>query len=210
MNKVLLFGFGDKWGKHFISYLSKKGIQIDSVSSKELELPNVNNIKIDWFGLDRNKIKELIDPDTKYDLIFFNHNNGGAPSDHFLKPGNEIDLGQWNYNYWISCQLPYVVIHHLSNSITENTKIGWMLTGLIIGSDKSLYQYAGYAGVKSTNLHIMRGFSQFHRGIFFGLNPIWFPEEQWDKDAEQIFKVIDSLTTKDTGKSFNKDGSFWI
>lgn len=210
MKKVLLFGSGKKWGKEFLKYLSFLNIKVDSVSSEYIDLPNVNNIKVDWFNLDRNKIKSIIDPYKKYDLIFFNHNNGGSPGEHYLSPHNEMDLGSWNYNYWISCQLPYVVIHHLSNSISQDTKIGWMLTGLIEGRDENLFKYAGYAGVKSTNLHILRGFSKFHPGIFFGINPIWFPEEDWPKDAKQIFHVIESLKSKDNGKCFNKDGSFWI
>jgi hypothetical protein len=85
-----------------------------------------------------------------------------------------------------------------------------MLTGLIVGNDSNLYQYAGYASIKSTNLHIMIGFSEFHKGIFFAINPIWFPVEDYKKDAKQISNIIERLETKDTGKSFMKDSSFWI
>jgi hypothetical protein len=85
-----------------------------------------------------------------------------------------------------------------------------MLTGLIVGNDTSRYQYAGYASIKSTNLHIMRGFSEFHKGIFFAINPIWFPVEDYKTDAKQISSIIERLETKDTGKSFMKDGSLWL
>lgn len=208
MNKVLLFGGGTKWGNSFTRCLLSKNIEIDLITSSPVDLPNVNNLQVDWFALDRDKIKSLIDPTKKYDLIFFNHNSGGAPSDHFLKPNNEIELDQWNYSYWINCQLPYVVVHHCN--VQEDTKIGWMLTGLITGSERNLYQYAGYAGVKSTNLHIMRGFSVSHPGIFFALNPLWFPVQDYDKDSIQIYDIISKLTPLDTGKAINKDGSEWI
>ena len=85
-----------------------------------------------------------------------------------------------------------------------------MLTGLIVGNDTSRYQYAGYASIKSTNLHIMRGFSQFHKGIFFAINPSWFPVEDYKKDAEQISSIIERLESKDNGKSFMKTGVEWI
>lgn len=208
MNKVLLFGGGTKWGHSFTHCLSSKDIEVDLVTSNPVNLPNVNNIVVNWYNLDRDKIKLLLDTQREYDLIFFNHNSGGAPSDHFLKPNNEIELNQWNYSYWINCQLPYVVVHHCN--IQPQTKIGWMLTGLISGSDCNLYQYAGYAGVKSTNLHIMRGFSVSHPGIFFALNPLWFPEQDYEKDSTQIYNLISNLTYKDNGKAINKDGSEWI
>jgi hypothetical protein len=56
----------------------------------------------------------------------------------------------------------------------------------------------------------MRGFSQFHPGIFFAINPIWFPIEDYTKDAIQISKVIDNLKIADTGKSFMKTGNSWL
>jgi hypothetical protein len=67
----------------------------------------------------------------------------------------------------------------------------------------------GYASVKSTNLHLMRGFSLHYPGIFFCINPIWFPKEEFSKDAEQIFSLIIKLQSADNGKVFNKDGNEW-
>jgi hypothetical protein len=56
----------------------------------------------------------------------------------------------------------------------------------------------------------MRGFSQFHPGIFFAINPIWFPLEDYKKDAIQITYVIENLSKNDNGQSFMKDGSVWL
>jgi hypothetical protein len=154
-------------------------------------------------------IKELLVKE-EYDLIFFNQNSGGGPGGDDFGPSRDYSIDHWNIHNWINCQLPYIVIKHLSSTITEKTRIGWMLTGLIVGNDTSRYQYAGYASIKSTNLHIMRGFSEFHKGIFFAINPIWFPVEDYKTDAEQISNIIERLESKDNGKSFMKDGSFWL
>lgn len=210
MKTALLFGCGSKWGAAFTKHLSNLGYQVDLVTSSDFEYPNVNVIKINWFALDPDSIKLLLDNNKSYDLIFFNQNSGGSVGEHYFKPGNVYDIAQWNYHNWVNCQLPYIVIQHLSKSITDNTKVGWMMTGLIVGHEKDKFQYAGYASVKSTNLHIMRGFSMSHPGIFFAINPIWFPEAEYQKDAHSIEKVIVNLTTVDSGKSFNKDGSFWL
>jgi hypothetical protein len=210
MKKALLVGCGSKWGGIFTKHLSDVGYQIDLISNSDFDYPNVNLIKIDWFNLDVQSIKNLIDNNVKYDLIFFNQNSGGGINEEFFKPGNDYNIEHWNYHSWINCQLPYFIVKHLSKSISNETKIGWMMTGLIVGNESKLYRYAGYASVKSSNLHFMRAFSQFHPGIFFAINPGWFPEEKYLEDANSISKVIDNLKEKDSGKSFNKDGSFWI
>jgi hypothetical protein len=206
MKTALLVGCGSKWGAEFTKHLSDRGYQIDLLSGSDFSYPNVTAIRINWFELTVDKIKELV-PKKNYDLIFFNQNSGGSPNDHYLKPGNELDVGQWNYHNWINVQLPYYLVKHLA---TTTTKVGWMLTGLIAGHDANMFQYAGYATVKSANLHIMRGFSQFHPGVFFAINPLWFPLEDYAKDAEQITSVIESLKLTDSGKTFNKNGSEWL
>jgi hypothetical protein len=207
--KALLFGCGSKWGLSFTTHLSDCGYEIDLISSSDIILTNVNNYKINWLTSNENSIKNILKK-QKYDLIFFNQNSGGGPNGEDLSPTRTFPLDHWNLHQWINCQLPYVVVKHLSETIDDSTKIGWMLTGLIKGNDSNLYQYAGYASLKSTNLHIMRGFSQYHSGIFFAINPIWFPVEDYKKDAIQIASVIEKLEKKDSGKSFNKNGSEWI
>lgn len=210
MQNALIFGGGSKWGAEFVRLLSKKNYAVDLITGSDFTGNHVNTFKISWFDLNHNKIKEIIDSNKSYDLIFFNQNSGGAPNDHFLNPGNEIDINSWNYNFWLDCQLPYFVIHHLSKSINSETKIGWMLTGLITNQEKKLFQYSGYSGNKSFNLHILRGFSQFHQGIFFGINPWSLSAENYEKDSKNILSIIESIENKDNGKTFNKDGSYWI
>lgn len=208
--QALLVGCGSKWGAEFAKELADQNYSIDLVTGSELIYSNINNIKINWNSISPSIIESKIDPNKKYDLIFFNQNSGGSPNDHFLKSGNKLDINSWNYSFWINCQLPYIIVQHLTNSISSTTKIGWMLTGLIIGREKNLFKYAGYASTKSTNLHLMRGFSEFHHGIFFAINPIWFPIENYKVDAKQIYKVIENLSTADNGKTFTKDGREWI
>ena len=206
MKTALLVGCGSKWGASFTKHLSQNGYQIDLLTGSNFEYPNVNTVHLNWFELTVDKVKELV-PKKHYDLIFFNQNSSGSPNDHYLKPGNDLDISQWNYHNWINVQLPYYIVKHLA---TTTTKVGWMLTGLITGHDANMFQYAGYITLKSSNLHIMRGFSQLHPGVFFAINPGWLPLQDYDKDALQIKNVIESLTTNDSGKSFNKDGSVWI
>jgi hypothetical protein len=208
---VLLFGAGSKWGAHFTRYLADNGCKIDLITSKNFQYHNVNTIPIDWNSVDMNKLKEILlnCKNKTYDLIFFNQNSGGNPNDTMFIPGNILDQNNWNKSFWVDVQLPYYAIKILNQSIVDNTKIGWMLTGLINGHDSKFWKYAGYAAAKTANLNIMRGFSQASRGIFFCINPIWFPENQTQIDCESIHTIITSLVAEDNGKIFTKEGVEW-
>jgi len=208
--RVLLVGSGANWGSVFTKYIADQGHIVDLVTSKEFSYNNVNAIKINWENseVEINTINETLN-NNQYDIIFFNQNSYGVPNEHDFSKERTASKQSWDLAYWINCQLPYYMLKHLSNSIHENTKIGWMLTGLIDGKEVAMRKYAGYASVKSTNLHLMRGFSLHHTGIFFCINPIWFPKDDFSKDAEQIFSVITKLQSTDNGKVFNKDGNEW-
>lgn len=207
--KSLLLGCGSKWGAEFTKCLVKHGYTVDLMTKTGMNYPNVNNIIVDWNDLNSQNIKDIV-PLKDYDLVFFNQNSGGSVNDYWLKEGNVLPEHSWNKNYWIDCQLPYYIVHHLSSVTKDSSKFGWMLTGLITGRDENLFQYAGYACSKASNLHIMRGFSRYRKETFFAINPWWFPLDEYEQDANQILKVIEELTSKDSGKSFNKDGSEWI
>jgi len=207
--KALLLGCGSKWGSSFSKTVAESDYSVDLITSNNLNYPNINSIKINWNNFDLNSLKKHIDL-KEYDLIFFNQNSGGSVGEHYLKTDNTISLDHWNLSYWIDCQLPYYIIKHLSPLIKNSTKIGWMLTGLITGRDENFFQYAGYACSKSTNLHIMRGFSRFHHGVFFAINPFWFPPEDYEKDSKKILEIIENITEEDSGKTFDKNGKEWI
>ena len=210
MKTILLLGCGSKWGAELTKQYANQGYQVDLISGSNFSYPNVNTILVDWFSLTPELLQNII-PKKKYDLIFFNQNTGGGPNKkNSFDQKSSIDIGQWNHHIWINNQLPFFVVKQLAEHIDDTTKIGWMLTGLIIGSDPAMYQYAGYACVKSANLHIMRGFSVAHPGIFFAINPKWFPVEDYVKDAVQIIKVIDGIDSSLSGKVINKDGSIWL
>lgn len=206
MKHALILGGGSKWGASFTKILANSGYTVDLITSSDFEHPNVITHKIDWIHSNQNNINELLEPlkEKTFDLIFFNQNSGGGPNEDAYAPGDIFPIDHWNIQNWINCQLPYVVIKLLSNSIKSDTRIGWMITGLIDGKEKSLWKYAGYASVKSTNVHIMRGFANSHHGIFFALDPTWFPVEDYEKDSLTILNIINLLSDSDSGMILKK------
>lgn len=208
---VLLVGAGSKWGALFTEYLCSQGCQIDLITGTGIDNRNVINHKVDWNSLSLSDIDVLTANLSKdyYDLIFFNQNSGGGPNDRYFAPGLDASLETWNKSFWLDCQLPYYLIKKLQSKITEQTKIGWMLTGLINSVEEEQWKYGGYASAKTTNLHIMRSFSQYNAGIYFCLQPIWFPSGEEIIDCKNIFKVIKNITNNDNGKIFLKNNQEW-
>lgn len=208
---ILLLGAGSKWGAIFTKFLSSQGCYIDLVTSTGIEDQNVVNHKIDWNTLSINDLDLIVRnlSKEKYDLVFFNQNSGGGPNDKCFSPEMEAPLDGWVKNLWIDCQMPYYLIKRLTDKIHENTKIGWMLTGLINSEESEQYKYGGYASAKTMNLHLMRNFSQFNKGIYFCLQPIWFPPDEELTDCQNIYETIKTMSSKDNGKILLKTGREW-
>ena len=206
MKNALILGGGSKWGAEFTKKLSEN-YHVDLITSSDFTHDNVTPHHIDWFGMNEDVLREILFKinDKKFDIIFFNHNSGGGPNEQSFAPSVNYPIDQWHMQNWINCMSTYFIIQNLSNCIAEDTKIGWMITGLINGKEKELWKYAGYASVKSTNVHIMRGFANTHPGIFFALDPIWFPEEDYKKDAESILTKIEGLIKEDSGSIVRKN-----
>ena len=211
MKNALILGGGSKWGAFLTATLTQNNYHVDLISSSNYANKNVTTYSIDWHNCKEQDIDSIVSSIQTdfYDIIFFNQNSGGGPNDEFYAPGNDFPLEYWNKAFWLDCQITYYIVKKLSSKITDNTKIGWMLTGLINGADPDYWKFAGYASVKSTNLHMMRGFAKYHPGIFFCIQPIWFPQGEEEKDAKDILQTIEHLNPNDSGYVFNKDGSRW-
>jgi hypothetical protein len=208
---VLLVGAGSKWGATFTDYLSRQDCKIDLITSTGINDQNVTNHKVDWNTLsitDLDTIVANLSQET-YDMVFFNQNSGGGPNDRYFSPGLDASLEGWSKSFWIDCQMPYYFIKRLKSKITESTRIGWMLTGLINSEQSEQWKYGGYAAAKTANLHLMRSFSQYNTGIYFCLQPIWFPPGEEAKDCASIYNVIKNLSIKDNGRVVMKNGSDW-
>lgn len=209
--KVLLVGAGSKWGRLFTEYLCNKECKIDLITSTGIDNVRVTNHKVNWHSLSIEDL-DIISSNlsqNEYDLIFFNQNSGGGPNDIYFSQNADIPLEAWTKHFWLDCQMPYYLIKKLKTKITNRTKIGWMLTGLINSVESQQWKYGGYASSKTTNLHLMRSFSQYNTGIYFCLQPIWFPPGEELKDCEKIYNTITNLSTADNSRIIMKDGSDW-
>jgi len=201
---ILIVGGGSKFGLSFTKFLKSKDHSVDIITSKMLPILGVDSYRVNWNTV---KQKDIIDIANKinnknkiYDIIFFNQNSYMGIDQIVFKENKQLpDIDKWNQSYFTHCQLPLLLIKLLESSISKETKIGWMLTGMIHTDQPEQYKHALYGAAKYTNQSIMKMFSVFdHKGIFFGLDPIWLDMSQEEKECSDIFSTICQISSSGT------------
>ena len=211
MKNALLIGTGSRWGLYFTKELISRGYDVTLITSSNPEV-DATIVNIDYFNMTNESLQRIADQvkDKKYDLVFFNHNSGGGPDAQYFKPeGPPINHRDWSKSLYIHSMFPAIFIRMISTTITEDTKVGWMLTGMIKESNPEHYQWGLYGSAKYINLCVMRLFSQNHPGTFFALNPSWFPPGEEVNDARIITDLIESVTKDHNGVCLDKNGNNW-
>ena len=192
MNELYI-GVGKGVGAELVSYRRSLGNTVYTIGSGDAE----NNFKIDWHTVNSADIHKAIKNLPDMDMVFFNQNSSALSTGTFA-PGKYSTIELWKQvNYWqqayfVSCQLPFLVIHELGNRIQPHTKVGWMLSHLI-QSHRENYQYADYIGNKYQNYMLMKNFADCHTGKFFGIDPGIIT----DSDPITVVTQIDQIFNKE-------------
>lgn len=174
MKHALLIGCGNKRGELIVNGCIDAGYSVTNIGSSASSVQSVNNIQIAWNDLDIEKLhKILVKIDHNVDFIFFNQNASSLSQENFVDSKMTFDnwrlVKNWSKSYWLSCQLPFLLIKTLGTKLNSETKIGWMLSSYVDYNRKNIEEYPDYSGNKFTNYVIMKSFAKKFK--CFGLNP---------------------------------------
>ena len=207
MKRCVITGGGSKFGQQLTENLIQAGYFVDLITSNGSDWvgnSSVNVIPIDWKTVNLQDLKKLI-PKHPIDLMFFNHNSSALSGSKFLRRTVQ-NVKDWQQSYFVSCQLPFYMIHSSANKISSNTKIAWMLSESIKDLPDSEIGNADYIGNKFTNACIMRSFSLNFPACFFGINPGAIGQDL--NLAQDIVHLIEHTDVKTlNGNIFNSDGT---
>ena len=132
MKTALLIGCGGKRGEDIVYGCQDAGFNVINIGSTESKLENVKNIKIEWKTLDIPQLHKILKFEDKIDFIFFNQNGSSLSKDNFTDNTKTIELWQlvkhWTQSYWLSCQMPYMLIKNFEHKPKYKCKIGWILS----------------------------------------------------------------------------------
>lgn len=209
IKQALVIGGGSKFGLQFVNSLLAKNWMVNVISSSCIKQhSNCHQLTIDWKSLKITDIEKFLIELPTQSLIFFNQNSSAlSDSCYNIDSFAKLDLWKqekyWSQAYFVSCILPFHIIHTLKASCSKNTKIGWMLSPLIFSLKPDQVQYSDYIGNKYLNYLMMKNFSTQHHSSFFGINPDSLNETATDQNLNTLINFIaDSTPETLNGKVF--------
>lgn len=197
MKAALLIGCGSKFGLDFLTHLLDDGWDVYSISGSLIDNnnPQLHQMVIDWKSVNVATIESFIRNCPSMDMIFFNQNSSSLAAEYFEKNHYKtIELWKqekiWQQTYFVSCILPFHVIHSLGDKCDFKTKVGWMLSSYIY--DHKNIGHADYISNKYQNYLVMKNFSKRHDACFFGVNPDNLANTNTPTNIKHLTSFIDN------------------
>jgi hypothetical protein len=199
MKHAIVFGCGGENGLPIIDSLVRNNFMVLNVGSKDLQIKNVENINIDWNDLDIPTIhKNFSKLSHDIDFIFFNQNSSTLTASDFDVTANDTvsvwqQVKNWSKAQWLSCQLPFLVIHTIKDRLTSDSKIGWMLSAYTDHGVKGVCDYPDYSSFKFTNYLIMKSFGINSNLKTFGIIPDFAQQDS----KQDLGKLVEKIVKED-------------
>lgn len=170
MNELYI-GTGKRFAQELIADRRARGNRVFCISSQEAE----DTFLVDWLTVTAADVHKIIRKLPALDVVLFNQNASSLSAASF-EPNQypTLDLWRqvdhWEQSYFVSCQLPFAIIHGLGSKLNEQSRIAWTLSSMITDHTHD-EQYADYIAYKYQNYMIMKNFAHNHPGCFFGIDP---------------------------------------
>lgn len=200
MKNAIVFGCGSKNGIPVIDALLNQKYSVTNIGSSILDRKNVKNIQIEWKNIDIPFIhKTLSKIIENIDFIFFNQNSSTLTTDDFVNnKHNTVFIWQqiknWSNSHWISCQMPFLVLHTLKDKLHKDSKVGWMLSNYIDYKTNNVEKFVDYSSFKFTNYLTMKNFSKNSNFKTFGI----IPDFNKDGSKNTLRELITEILIKNT------------
>jgi len=208
MKTALLIGCGSKFGLTLLHQLLDLGWQVYSVSGSDVAYPgHLHHLTINWHTVTVADLEPFLRTVPDVDLVLFNQNASALAGANFSTDSyTTVELWRqektWAQSYFVSCILPFHVVHALGPRCSEKTKIAWMLSSYIY---KHLdISNADYVGNKYQNYLIMQNFSTNHPACSFGINPDNLATNQ---NTDSLVSILTSDSCNLSGSVVKFDGS---
>jgi hypothetical protein len=193
MKQALTIGCGSGNGSVIIDTLLEKGYKVINVGTSSH--PGATNIQVKWSELQITNLHKLVKPDGNLDFVFFSQNGSSLNSDNFDFANTDMLYAwklvkDWQQTHWISCQMPFLLLHTLKKHLTADTKIGWMLSSTMKWTNLNAEKYPDYSSQKYFNYLAMQGTGKHYQT--FGIMPDFSGPGSQDRLKEVIEQVCDN------------------
>ena len=201
MKQALLIGCGNTRGAEIVNGCEEAGYCVTNIGSGVSEIPTVQNIQIQWDDLDITQLHKILkNIKNPIDFVSFNQNASSLSHNDFIDEKKTLDtwalVKSWSKSYWLSCQLPYVLLQTLGPQMNKDSTVGWMLSSYTDKTAQGVEQHPDYSGYKFTNYLVMKNFSKKYN--CFGINP----DFEKNNFIKSLIKDICLGNTKCNGEVF--------
>ena len=170
MNELYI-GTGKRFAQELIADRRARGSRVFCISAQDGQ----DTFQVNWSTVTAADIHKIIRKLPSLDVVLFNQNAsslsaGGFKSDCYPTLDLWRQVDHWQQSYFVSCQLPFAMIHGLGSKLNEHSRIAWTLSSMITDHMHD-EQYADYIAYKYQNYMIMKNFAHNRAGCFFGIDP---------------------------------------
>jgi len=206
----VIIGGGEpgKFGNDLVLRMRTDGHNVYIVSHKNYNTGHPHDIKANFDSVQC--VVEAFNEVTKdvdtVDMILFNSNSGSYPNDeNCFTSTSVVDLKRWEENIRLACHIPHVLGVEALKRMNENSKIIFIISYMAVKFNRNEWtSYAGYAGSKAMQAHMMRAFAEHNDkgAIATAIAPHFTYDnpEIYKQTFEVVYNYINKLTIKDNSK----------
>lgn len=170
---------------------------------------DAHTLTVDWSLVKESDLHRFLNGLPQIDLVFFNQNSSSLSESSFHQDRYQpLDLwkqmAHWRQSYFVSCQLPFQIIHSLGDRLHKNSRICWMLSSMIVRHPDP--GYADYIGNKFQNYLLMKNFAQRHQSCFMGIDPGDLNQTDQSIKVSTLLELFDRPVIQTNGRIFDRMG----
>jgi hypothetical protein len=199
MKKALVIGGGSENGRTILDVLLDNNFDIINFGSSVYQQQKIKNITINWDCLDIESVhKNFSRFGGTFDFVFFNQNSSSLRlADHSVDHDDILEMWRrikdWQKSHWLSCQLPFLILHTIRKNLSSESKVGWMLSGYIDYNNSHSTDFADYSSFKYFNHLSMKSFALSNQFKTFGIYPTFSDPTS----KEKLKNIIDTVINED-------------
>lgn len=195
MRQALIIGGGSENGMPIMQTLLDNDFRIINFGSSVYDHPAVTNYQQSWNDIDIEFVQRQFSKFyTRFDFVFFNHNGSSLCQQDFDINHDDILkqwglVRDWSHSHWISCQMPFLILHTIRHNLHCDSRVGWMLSSYVDYRIEATVDFPDYSANKYFNHAAMRAFGKTKRFQTFGIIP------DFSKSASKadLRKIIDDI-----------------
>lgn len=170
----------------------------------------VDNLAVDWSKLRESDLQKYLAELPKIDLLFFNQNASSLSAASFKSGTYNIinlwkQIAHWRQSYYVSCLMPFQIIHTLADRLHEDSRVCWMLSSMVVRHDHDP-GHADYIGNKFQNYMLVKNFARNHPSCFVGLDPGNVNGADHNDKINMVQQILDRPKDQINGRVFDMTG----